>query len=113
MKLENPTGYGRILKDDKSSFVRIVEEKDASDKEKEIKEVNSGTYIFDKEFLFNGLKEIDTDNAQGEYYLPDALNYIIKKNFSVNTVVLKDPVEGSGINSQEELKRLEDSLKVD
>lgn len=107
MSLKNPTGYGRILKDKNRDFLRIVEEKDASETEKEIQEVNTGTYIFDSEFLFKGLKKIDTNNAQGEYYLPDALNYIINEGYSVKTILLEDPIEGSGINTRDELLKLE------
>jgi len=107
MQLEDPSGYGRILKDAKGVFQRIVEEKDADDKIRQIKEVNSGTYIFDSEYLFKGLKEIDSNNAQGEFYLPDALNYIIKDGKKVSTLILKDSIEGSGINSKDELQKLE------
>jgi UDP-N-acetylglucosamine diphosphorylase/glucosamine-1-phosphate N-acetyltransferase len=107
MKLENPTGYGRILKDSSGNFLRIVEEKDSDSEQKKIQEVNSGTYIFNSQFLFDGLKQIDTNNAQGEYYLPDALKYIIKSGFIVKTLLLENPVEGSGINNKSELAALE------
>jgi bifunctional UDP-N-acetylglucosamine pyrophosphorylase/glucosamine-1-phosphate N-acetyltransferase len=107
MKLENPAGYGRILKDSNGNFLRIVEEKDSDSEQKKIQEVNTGTYVFDCRFLFDGLKQIDTNNAQSEYYLPDALNYIIKSNFIVKTLLLENPVEGSGINNKSELSVLE------
>jgi UDP-N-acetylglucosamine diphosphorylase/glucosamine-1-phosphate N-acetyltransferase len=110
MEPENPTGYGRIVKNGSGVFQRIVEEKDASPEEKKIREVNSGTYIFNSSFLFRGLKEVNTDNAQGEYYLPDALQYILKSGQSVKTLLLDDSIEGSGINSKEELKELEDYI---
>ncbi len=103
---DNPTGYGRIIKEN-GRFVRIVEEKDANDEQRKIKEVNSGTYIFKSRYLFEGLKRINTENAQGEYYLPDALNYIISSGLTVKTVPMKDPVEGRGINTREELLSLE------
>ena len=112
MTLENPHGYGRIIKDGAGSFMRIVEEKDASPEEKKIREVNSGTYVFDKEFLFEGLRHINTDNAQGEYYLPDALLHISASGFRVSTVLMADPVEGSGVNTIEELRRLEESCRI-
>jgi UDP-N-acetylglucosamine diphosphorylase/glucosamine-1-phosphate N-acetyltransferase len=107
MKLENPTGYGRILKDSNGNFSRIVEEKDSDQEQKKIQEVNTGTYIFNSRYLFDGLKQIDTNNAQGEYYLPDALNFIIKSGFEVKTLLLENPVEGSGINNKNELAALE------
>ncbi len=103
---DNPKGYGRIVKND-GKFVRIVEEKDASDEQRRITEVNSGTYIFKTSLLFEGLKRITTENAQGEYYLPDALEYIIESGRRVGTILLKDPVEGRGINTKEELVSLE------
>lgn len=104
---DNPHGYGRILKDDKGSFISIVEEKDASAEEKKVKEVNSGTYLFRAPLLFEGLKNITTDNAQGEYYLPDVLSYVVKKGFEVKTVLLGSSQEGRGINTREELFELE------
>ncbi len=111
MEPEDPAGYGRIVKDESGAFRRIVEEKDASPEEKKIGEVNSGTYIFNSSFLFRGLKEVNTDNAQGEYYLPDALQFILKSGQSVETLLLDDSIEGSGINSKEELKYLEEYIK--
>ena len=103
---DNPTGYGRIIKND-GEFVRIVEEKDADDNQRQIKEVNSGTYIFKSRFLFEGLKKINTENAQREYYLPDVLNYIISSGLNVRTILLHEPVEGKGVNTREELGFLE------
>ncbi|MCU0821484.1 MAG: sugar phosphate nucleotidyltransferase [Spirochaetes bacterium] len=108
---ENPTGYGRIIKDINSRFVKIVEEKDASPEEKKEKEVNTGTYVFDRDSLFSGLKNVGTNNAQGEYYLTDVLQYIASSGYNVKRVVLDNPVEGSGINSREELERLEQYIK--
>ena len=112
MELENPTGYGRIMKDGNGSFRKIVEEKDASPEERLVKEVNTGTYVFDKDFLFEGLRRVDRNNAQGEYYLPDALDYILDSGYKVKTVILEDPVEGSGINTRDELLRLEEYFKT-
>jgi len=103
---ENPAGYGRIVKNN-DKFVRIVEEKDADDEQRRIKEVNSGTYIFKSRYLFEGLKRINTENAQGEYYLPDALNYIVSAGLTVKTIPMEDSVEGRGINTREELLSLE------
>lgn len=107
---ENPAGYGRIIRDDQGNFQRIVEERDATDEEKKIKEVNTGTYIFNRDSLFKGLKSLGTNNAQGEYYLTDVLHGIVKSSYRVKGVVLENPVEGSGINSRADLKRLEEYL---
>ncbi len=107
MKLENPAGYGRILKDGQGNFVRIVEDKDATSEQKLINEVNTGTYIFDDRFLFDGLKLINTNNAQGEYYLPDALLHVLKMGYQVKTIQLENAIEGSGVNTTKELGALE------
>jgi UDP-N-acetylglucosamine pyrophosphorylase len=107
MELDKPSGYGRIKKDAEGFFDRIVEEKDADEEEKKIKEVNTGTYIFDKEMLINGLSRLTTDNAQQEYYLTDVLYHIRSNGYKIKTILLDDPIEGSGINSKEELQKLE------
>ncbi len=106
MLLDNPRGYGRIVKDG-DRFCAIVEEKDANEEQRKTKEVNSGTYIFNSKFLFDGLKRINTDNAQGEYYLPDVLTYIVDSGLRVKTVLMQDPVEGRGINTKEDLLSME------
>jgi len=111
MEVDNPTGYGRILKNDDGEFLRIIEEKDATPEQRLIKEVNSGTYIFDSEFLYSGLNRIDCNNAQNEYYLPDALGYILDSGYQVETLVLEDPLEGSGINTKQDLLDLEKKLQ--
>lgn len=108
MKLEHPHGYGRIVMDESGNFLKIVEEKDADLEEKKIQEVNTGTYIFDKRFLFEGLRHINTNNAQGEYYLPDALHNILSSGYTVKTMLLANPIEGSGVNTKEELQKLEE-----
>jgi bifunctional UDP-N-acetylglucosamine pyrophosphorylase/glucosamine-1-phosphate N-acetyltransferase len=110
MVKENPAGYGRMVKDTNGSLVRIVEEKDAAEEQKKIKEVNSGTYVFDASLLLEGLGMLKNDNAQKEYYLPDVLAYMIGKGSRVTTVPLRDPIEGSGINSRDELKALEEAV---
>ena len=110
MKPENPEGYGRIVKNKDGFFQRVVEEKDASPQEKLIAEVNTGTYIFDKKLLFDGLKNLNTNNAQREYYLTDVLGYILSAGFDTGVLVLDNPVEGSGINKQDELLQLEKYL---
>ena len=110
MKPENPEGYGRIVKNKDGFFQKIVEEKDASPQEKLINEVNTGTYVFDKKLLFDGLKNLDTNNAQREYYLTDTLGHILNSGFNVGVLLLDNPVEGSGINKQDELLHLEKYL---
>ncbi|MBN1499735.1 MAG: NTP transferase domain-containing protein [Spirochaetes bacterium] len=111
MILDNPHGYGRMIKDNSGNLVRIVEEKDATDEERKINEVNTGTYVFDSEILFDGLKKIGNNNAQKEYYLPDIIGYIKSLGYKAVTCVLDNPFEGSGINSREELQKIEDLIK--
>lgn len=107
---DNPTGYGRILRKD-GSFAGIVEEKDADLQQKQIKEVNTGIYVINGRYLFNGLKNLNTDNAQKEYYLPDVLYHIINSGGNVRTLLLKNSLEGSGVNTPEELLIVEQYLK--
>ena len=110
MKPESFEGYGRIIKNEDGFFQRIVEEKDASPQERLIDEVNAGTYVFDKKLLFDGLKGLNMNNAQREYYLTDVPGYILKSGFDVDVLLLDDPIEGSGINKQDELTQLEKYL---
>ena len=106
MLQENPAGYGRIVYKS-GAFSAIIEEKDATAEQKKIKEVNSGTYVFNSRLLFEGLKRIDTNNAQKEYYLTDALRYVVQSGYKVKTVIMDNPVEGKGINTRDELISLE------
>lgn len=110
MELENPFGYGRIIRDEYGNLLKIVEEKDAPLEQKAIREVNTGTYAFKSPLLFQGLKTVTTENAQREYYLPDALTYIRSTGNIVKIIKLDDPIQGSGINSKEELSELEEIL---
>ena len=84
----NPTGYGRIIRDENGSVEKIVEQKDANDFEKSITEINTGTYIFDNKSLFKALNEITTDNAQGEYYLTDVIEIFKKAGQTVALIFL-------------------------
>ncbi len=104
---ESPSGYGRLIRDTNGGLERIVEERDATDRERMVAEVNTGTYIFYGRDLFEGLKTITTDNAQGEYYLPDMVGYIRKSGGEVRTILLDNSTEGSGVNTPGELRRLE------
>jgi len=110
MKPDDPEGYGRVIKNKDGFFQKIVEEKDASPQERLIGEVNTGTYVFDRKLLFDGLKNLNTNNAQREYYLTDVLEHILNYGFDVGVSLLDNPVEGSGINRREELAQLEKYL---
>lgn len=89
--IDNPTGYGRIIRDAEGRFVKSVEHKDASTEELESHEINSGMYIFDTKELKEALDKLTPNNAQGEYYLPDTLTIIKNKGLKVDAFALDDP----------------------
>ena len=86
-KIEDPTGYGRIMRDDHGGFERIVEHKDATDTQRMINEINTGIYIFNGRELKESLGKLNNNNAQGEYYLTDCLELILKAGGKVEAVV--------------------------
>jgi len=108
--VEDPSGYGRIIRNKDGMVEKIVEDKDASANEKEVKEFNTGTFCFDCKSLFSVLDKITADNKQGEYYLTDALELLKQENLPIWAVVATNPQETLGINSQEELERMEEIL---
>ncbi|TGN20925.1 sugar phosphate nucleotidyltransferase [Leptospira idonii] len=104
-KMEDSTGYGRIIRSsDDGSLLRIVEQKDANPEEKAVNEVNTGTYCFTAEHLFDALKQIGNDNAQKEYYLTDVIKIFRSQGKKVGALTLKNPLESHGINSPEDLE---------
>ncbi|MBO8141126.1 MAG: bifunctional UDP-N-acetylglucosamine diphosphorylase/glucosamine-1-phosphate N-acetyltransferase GlmU [Firmicutes bacterium] len=104
----DPTGYGRIVRERGTGrLLRIVEHKDATPEEATIREINTGTYCFDAASLFAALEKIRPDNAQGEYYLPDAVGVLVREGATVEVVQAADPVEVMGINDRLELARAE------
>jgi bifunctional UDP-N-acetylglucosamine pyrophosphorylase / glucosamine-1-phosphate N-acetyltransferase len=111
VKLENPTGYGRIVRDEQNRFVRIVEQKDASSEEKLIREINSGIYCFDTARLFQALKQVQPTNQQQEYYLTDAPAILLAEGERVEVHVINDPREVSGINSRADLAEFENLMR--
>jgi bifunctional UDP-N-acetylglucosamine pyrophosphorylase/glucosamine-1-phosphate N-acetyltransferase len=104
-RMSEPANYGRIVTDAEGNILRIVEEKDATTDEKEINEINAGIYCVDSQFLFGGLREVDTDNRQGEFYLTDLVGIARNKGFGVSRFLCDDPMEVFGVNSKEELAR--------
>ena len=110
-KVEDPTGYGRIIKDAEGNFEKIVEQKDATLEEQKVNEINSGMYIFNSDILSETLSKITNDNAQGEYYLTDTIEIVKKENLGrVATMVVDDVDEIRGVNSPEQLKEAETIL---
>lgn len=99
-KLDNPSGYGRIVRDGEDNVLKIVEQKDASEDERLINEINSGIYCFDTQRLMEALKSIGTNNAQGEYYLTDVIEIMRSRGLLVGAYVAPDSSEIMGINSR-------------
>jgi bifunctional UDP-N-acetylglucosamine pyrophosphorylase/glucosamine-1-phosphate N-acetyltransferase len=109
--LEDPTGYGRILRDSRKQIIGTVEEKDASDVQKQIREVNAGIYVAAAPFLFAALSGLNDQNRQREYYLPDIVAIAFGQAKGVANVSVDDPREMMGINTREDLARMEKSLQ--
>ncbi|MEE8077250.1 MAG: bifunctional UDP-N-acetylglucosamine diphosphorylase/glucosamine-1-phosphate N-acetyltransferase GlmU [Candidatus Binatia bacterium] len=107
----HPAGYGRILRDAKGEMVGIVEERDATKSQTEIREVNAGIYVVSSRFLFSALDELSDHNQQGEYYLPDIVGIASGKGEGVGTVQVGDAREILGINTREELALMEKDLQ--
>jgi bifunctional UDP-N-acetylglucosamine pyrophosphorylase/glucosamine-1-phosphate N-acetyltransferase len=100
--VERPYGYGRVVRS-RGRIVRIVEERDASPAERQIREINSGIYAFAMEGLFDALRSIASENAQGEYYLTDLVAIYRRRKLPVETLMVEDADEIRGINSRTEL----------
>lgn len=108
--VDDPTGYGRIVRNSEGLVERIVEEKDADEKIKKIKEINVGIYIFQAKPLFETLPEVGNSNSQGEYYLPDVIKIYIENNLPVLPIITENIKETQGINDIEQLKAAEQTL---
>lgn len=103
----DPFGYGRIIRDSEGNFIDIIEEKDAPEELKNIKEINSGIYIIKNKYLFEGLESLNKDNSQGEYYLTDVFNYFKKENLKIGADPVDDNYEITGINTVDQLNEME------
>jgi bifunctional UDP-N-acetylglucosamine pyrophosphorylase/glucosamine-1-phosphate N-acetyltransferase len=101
--VEEPFGYGRILRNPEGWLEKIVEEKDASEKERMIREINTGIFCVKAPFLMEGLREIGKENAQGEYYLTDLVEVAKKRGLRCSAHIVADPVEVMGINTRVDL----------
>jgi len=102
--LDNPTGYGRIVRDSATGHVsRIVEQKDANESERAIREINSGVFAFELSALRSGLARLTTDNAQGEEYLTDVLGHLVADGETVAAHIAPDPDEILGVNDRVQL----------
>ena len=108
---DNPFGYGRIVRNQHDEVLKIVEQKDASDFEQQIKEINTGTYVFDNARLFEALKNINTNNAQGEYYITDVIGIFRENGEKVGAYTLKDFDESLGVNDRVALATAEGVMR--
>jgi bifunctional UDP-N-acetylglucosamine pyrophosphorylase/glucosamine-1-phosphate N-acetyltransferase len=111
VKLKDPTGYGRVIRDNEGLFERVVEQKDAGDGEKKVKEINSGIYCFRTKKLFDALARVGNDNAQGEYYLTDVPGILRGDGDVVAVYECEDRGQVEGINDREQLSKFEKRLR--
>lgn len=110
-RLLDPTGYGRIIKDNAGHFISIREHKDCAPEELKIDEVNTGIYLFEWQYLHKYLPELKNDNAKKEFYLTDILGMFVKAGLSAGVFCKEDQKEVMGINSRKELAEVEDILQ--
>ena len=101
--LDNPHGYGRIVRNNDGSVTAIVEEKDASAEQRQIREINAGAYIFNYAALQSALARLDNNNAQGEYYLTDVISLLAADGQRLDTLPAADPLETTGVNDRVQL----------
>jgi len=109
--IDDPDGYGRIVKDEDDNLTAIVEEKDADLETKKIKEINSGVNCIDSELLRDFLKNMDNNNSQAEYYLTDIIEFAVSKNKKINTYTVQDSDEIIGINTRKQQAKAEKILR--
>lgn len=110
--LDDPAQYGRIVRSDDGEFAEIIEYADGDDRIRAIKEVNSGTYVFDASELWPALDQISSDNAQGEFYLTDVMTVLKNKGKTVAAWKVEDSSELLGVNTPEQLRMAETALKT-
>ena len=111
VRLDDPSAYGRVVRDRAGKVQAIVEARDASPAERAINEINTGFYCVDATFLRCALAELKPNNAQGEFYLTDIVMIARKRGLEVNAWVADDPAEFAGINSREELANMEAQIR--
>jgi bifunctional UDP-N-acetylglucosamine pyrophosphorylase/glucosamine-1-phosphate N-acetyltransferase len=108
---ENPTGYGRIIRDHIGIVEKIVEQKDTTQEEARVQEINTGTYCFDNEALFDALSKIGTDNAQGEYYLTDIIEILKDQGETISAYQTEDFEESMGVNDRMALAKANELMR--
>ncbi|MBG9487760.1 bifunctional UDP-N-acetylglucosamine diphosphorylase/glucosamine-1-phosphate N-acetyltransferase GlmU [Bacillus subtilis] len=108
---KDPTGYGRIIRSENGAVQKIVEHKDASEEERLVTEINTGTYCFDNEALFRAIDQVSNDNAQGEYYLPDVIEILKNEGETVAAYQTGNFQETLGVNDRVALSQAEQFMK--
>lgn len=104
-EMDNPFGYGRVIRDACGQVQKIVEQKDATEEEQAVTEINTGTYCFDNQKLFAALAKVGNDNAQGEYYLPDVIRILKEEGEVVAASKMEDATDSLGVNDRVALAR--------
>ena len=108
--LEDPKGYGRVIRAMDDSVEKIVEDKDATPEERMEKEINTGTFCFDSGLIFSALDQVKKENKQGEYYLTDVVKILRNSSRRISAFQAQNPQETMGINSVEQLHQMEKLL---
>ena len=111
VRLKDPTGYGRVVRDENGMFERIIEQKDAGPEQLEIDEINSGIYCFNTRKLFTALSQIHNNNAQGEYYLTDVPKILLDAGEDIAIFQCSDPREVEGVNDRRQLADMEKQIR--
>ncbi len=109
--MEDPTGYGRIIRNEAGQVIRIVEQKDGKPEELAVKEINTGMYVFDSQMLWPCLENLSSDNAQGEYYITDVIGMFVESGKIVSAYMTPDYEETLGVNSRAQLAEAEAILR--
>ncbi len=110
--LDDPFGYGRIISDSNGHVLEIVEQKDATPEQLAIQEINAGIYLVDAGFLFTALKEVGTDNSQGEVYLTDIVSIAVDRGHTVHKFIHSPAIDVLGVNSRVELAQAHGELQM-
>src|SRR3989440_6131770 len=110
-RLEDPTGYGRLVKDKDGRVARVVEEADATDEERAVDEVNTSVYCFRRSVLAPALRRLSPENANGEYYLTDTVAVLRDAGYQISSLVVADPMEAAGVNDRAQLAVAEAELR--
>lgn len=112
VKIDDPSGYGRILIDSQGCLIGIVEQADADDRQKKINLINSGIYAIDRQFLESALPQLSANNAQNEIYLTDIIGFGYQHYRKIGVLIGTNSNEILGVNSQEDLQKVESIMKI-